>query len=326
MRYLGKSDVGRQRTVNEDMFGAKLVRNGSGTESALVAVVCDGMGGAAGGELASAIGLDVYLSELSDNVEEYLKTSLKRDAALELPRLIVRSVGKANRFLNKISRGDPGLHGMGTTLVSALLYKGVLYACNIGDSRLYHVYGDKIEQVTRDHSYVQYLIDRGRISPEEGRLSDKKNIITRALGVEAEVEADLYRVELRHPAASMPDPSEKAALAEKSFGRAAPTSAAKSAKSASAAASASAARPANTAALAKPFPAPPVPGGGEEDDEYLLLCTDGLSNSLTDREILAILRAKITLYDELEVKTNLLIQGANRRGGADNITVLLIKV
>lgn len=267
MEYYGKTDVGRQRSVNQDTFGAKLL-----AEDVLAAVVCDGMGGASGGGIASSIALDIYLTELSKNMAKYLTSKNKAEPSVELPRLILRSVNTANGFLNAISKRDASLSGMGTTLVSALIMGGVLYACNIGDSRLYHISGDGIEQITKDHSYVQYLIDTGKLSAAEARKSSKKNIITRAVGIDPQVEADLFRVEFgKH--AKKGDGAEQ-----------------------------------------------------ESENEYFLLCTDGLSNLLEDSEILSILRNKIYMYDELVVKVSMLIEAANGRGGNDNITALLIRV
>ena len=189
MEYYGKTDVGRQRSVNQDTFGAKLL-----AEDVLAAVVCDGMGGASGGGIASSIALDIYLTELSKNMAKYLCAKNKAEPSVELPRLICRSVNTANGFLNAISKRDSSLNGMGTTLVSALIFDGVLYACNIGDSRLYHIFEDGIEQITKDHSYVQYLIDSGKLSPADAKKSSKKNIITRAVGIDPQVEADVFRV------------------------------------------------------------------------------------------------------------------------------------
>ena len=190
MEYYGKTDVGRQRSVNQDTFGAKLL-----AEDVLAAVVCDGMGGASGGGIASSIALDIYLTELSKNMAKYLLAKNKAEPSVELPRLICRSVNTANGFLNAISKRDSSLNGMGTTLVSALIFGGVLYACNIGDSRLYHIWDGGIEQITKDHSYVQYLIDSGKLSPADAKKSSKKNIITRAVGIDPQVEADVFRVE-----------------------------------------------------------------------------------------------------------------------------------
>ena len=193
MKYYGKTDVGKKRSVNQDTFGVKQL-----SEDILVAVVCDGMGGASGGGIASSIASDIYLSELTKNVAKYACGNMSTEASVEMPRLLRRSVTAANSFLNALSKRDSSLSGMGTTLVSALFYEGTLYACNIGDSRMYHITANGIEQVTRDHSYVQYLVDSGKMTPEDAKKSKNKNIITRAIGIEARVEADVFRVPVKN--------------------------------------------------------------------------------------------------------------------------------
>ena len=190
MKYYGKTDVGRKRSVNQDTFSIKQL-----SDDILVAVVCDGMGGVSGGGIASSIASDIYLSELTKNVAKYACNIDRPEPSVEIPRLLRRSVTTANSFLNALSKRDTSLTGMGTTLVSALLFEGTLYACNIGDSRLYHISKDGIEQVTRDHSYVQYLVDTGKMTAADAKKSKKKNIITRAVGIDPQVEADIFRVQ-----------------------------------------------------------------------------------------------------------------------------------
>ena len=192
MKYYGKTDVGRKRSVNQDTFGVKQL-----SEEILVAVVCDGMGGASGGGIASSIASDIYLSELTKNVAKFACTPGGPAPSVEMPRLLRRSVTAANTFLNTLSKRDASLSGMGTTLVSALYYEGILYCCNIGDSRMYHIHEGGISQVTRDHSYVQFLVDSGKMTAADARKSKNKNIITRAVGIEAQVEADVFRVPLK---------------------------------------------------------------------------------------------------------------------------------
>lgn len=190
MNGYGKTDVGRKRLVNQDTFSAFEMKNGC-----FVAVVCDGMGGAAGGSIASAIAKDIFLTELEKMLDAYLLSApLDGAPGVAIPRILRQAVRACNAFTHELSLRDPGLKGMGTTLVAALVYDGVLYACNVGDSRLYSFSEKEVRQITKDHSYVQQLVDSGRITISEARSNTKKNIITKAIGVEEQVEADSFAV------------------------------------------------------------------------------------------------------------------------------------
>lgn len=192
MNGFGKTDVGRKRLVNQDTFSACKMTNGC-----FVAVVCDGMGGAAGGGIASSIAKDIFLTELEKLLDAYIASpSLEGAPGIVIPRILRKAVSACNSFTYELSVRDPGLHGMGTTLVAALVYQNVLYACNVGDSRLYCFFDEQAQQITKDHSYVQALVDSGRISSKEARTSDRKNIITKAIGVSESVEADSFAVPL----------------------------------------------------------------------------------------------------------------------------------
>ncbi len=187
MILYGKSDVGMKRKVNQDSFVILEY-----AENATLIVVCDGMGGNAGGSEASRIASETFCG----SVKNFLSTFEKKDNKIipkgeNVKKALALSLKKANDAVYTAAKSNDELAGMGTTLVAALFLDGVLYSVNVGDSRLYMVEKDKITQLTRDHSYVQYLIDLGKISPEEARSNAHKNIITRAVGTEPELEGDI---------------------------------------------------------------------------------------------------------------------------------------
>lgn len=188
MLSFGVTDVGRRRAANQDSF---IIDRRS--PSTLLAVVCDGMGGAAGGLEASSIACSVF----ADSVEADLARldERGRDVTPSLcERILRRGVDFANSAVARRAAEDPGLAGMGTTLVAALVSGERIYVANVGDSRLYSVKDGVAEQITHDHSYVQLLVDMGRITPEQAKKSPNKNIITRAVGTADEIECDVFTV------------------------------------------------------------------------------------------------------------------------------------
>ena len=189
MLSYGVTDVGRRRAANQDSF---IIDRRS--PSTLLAVVCDGMGGAAGGLEASSIACSVF----ADSVEADLARldERGRDVTPSLcKRILRRAVEFANAAVSRRAAEDPGLAGMGTTLVAALVSGERIYVANVGDSRLYSVTDGVAEQITHDHSYVQLLVDMGRITPDEARKNKNKNIITRAVGTVDELECDVFTVD-----------------------------------------------------------------------------------------------------------------------------------
>lgn len=194
MKGSGITDVGRKRLVNQDSFSGKQMKNGC-----YVAVVCDGMGGSAGGGIASSIAKDVFLSELEKMLDAYFADRMSDGLpAVILPRLLSEAVTRSNAFTYELSCRDAGLKGMGTTLVAVLLYGENAYVCNVGDSRLYAFIGRECRQITKDHSYVQELLDSGKINKRQAKEDPDKNIITRAVGVEEKVSADTYVLPLEN--------------------------------------------------------------------------------------------------------------------------------
>lgn len=189
MQYSAYTNVGRIRNQNEDCYLAENL-----TESISLFTVCDGMGGASAGETASAIACTVYHSALKSALESYLTTL---PTAKIFKRLLLDAVTQANRSVYTLSQEDSALEGMGTTLVSALIVNNTAYFVNIGDSRAYYYKDGKLHQITKDHSYVQYLIDMGMIQPDEAESHPHKNLITRSVGTSAEITPDLYAMDLR---------------------------------------------------------------------------------------------------------------------------------
>ena len=248
MLFYGKTDVGRRRAVNQDNFIIKKY-----SPDVLLAVVCDGMGGANGGNVASALAAETFAAR----VDEYEKKHKEFFGMSEedILDLLSDAATEANRAVYRRASGDISLSGLGTTLVGCIISGEHAYVVTVGDSRLYV---DEITQVTHDHSYVQYFIDQGKMTVEEAKKSRNKNLITRAVGIEKTVGADLFSHDM----------------------------------------------PTGSCAV---------------------LCSDGLSNLVDPDEISGIV-GNIRSSDDIEKACSELIDEANRRGGNDNITAVLLSV
>ncbi|WP_263358290.1 Stp1/IreP family PP2C-type Ser/Thr phosphatase [Acidicapsa ligni] len=232
------TDRGRKRASNEDAFGYS-VEHG-------IYVVCDGMGGAAAGEIASSLAVD-----------EVLRLVTERRAAESgiLPHIATEAVDAANEAIHSRAQRNLRLSGMGTTLVGFLAEERQAWILNIGDSRCYRLRGQRIQQCTQDHSLVEEQIRLGRMTRAEAARSPLRNVITRALGTQGSVTPDVIEIET--------DPG-----------------------------------------------------------DIFLLCSDGLTRELSDEKIEALLNTPATL-DEICTQ---LVQAANKAGGHDNITCLIIRV
>ncbi|MBR6918149.1 MAG: Stp1/IreP family PP2C-type Ser/Thr phosphatase [Clostridia bacterium] len=189
--YHGLSDVGKKRSNNQDVYSVKEYKCG-----AVLGVVCDGMGGASGGETASSTALKIFTDEI-DGLMTHAQKSGRHMAEKRITDALSVAVRKSNEAVFAMSREDASLAGMGTTLVASLVYFNRIYTVNIGDSRMYLIDDDKIVQVTHDHSYVQYLVDIGKMTEEEAAVSCNKNIIMRAVGTEYDLEPDIYLTEIK---------------------------------------------------------------------------------------------------------------------------------
>ncbi|MBE6562155.1 MAG: Stp1/IreP family PP2C-type Ser/Thr phosphatase [Ruminococcaceae bacterium] len=180
-----------RRSTNQDSFNVKKYRCG-----AVLGVVCDGMGGASGGQVASRLAVEKFV-ETVDSMMKHLDRSSKMPGEYEVAEVLLEGVYNANYEVYERAKEDPDLQGMGTTLVASLVIGNSIYTINVGDSRMYLADGDKIVQITHDHSYVQYLVDIGKMTAEEARNSMNKNIITRAVGTESDIEPDIYLTEIK---------------------------------------------------------------------------------------------------------------------------------
>ena len=243
IRFWGITDVGAVRAQNQDSY--YLAPAGDGLVAALV---CDGMGGARAGNVASSLAVETASEHLASLTDEALAASPGEALA--------QAASMANDAIFCKAALEPECLGMGTTMVSAVSFPdGRITVLNIGDSRAYHICEEGITKVTRDHSVVEDLVHRGEITPEEARLHPQKNLITRCLGSESEARTDLYELTL---------------------------------------------------------------GAGE----FLLLCTDGLSNVLTDQELLY----EVIHGGEPETCCQRMLDIALSRGAPDNVTAVLIEM
>ena len=184
MRVCGVTDIGCHRKDNQDSYAIRQLDEGT-----VLLVVCDGMGGAQAGSVASSVAVEVFTAA----VEEQLAQGVPDDPD-QRKQVLGGACAQANERVFQMSRENPAYDGMGTTLVAALVLPGGVYVVNVGDSRGYLLEGGAIRQVTVDHSLVQLLVDRGEITPAQARIHPQKNLITRALGVERRVEYDLSRL------------------------------------------------------------------------------------------------------------------------------------
>lgn len=183
MRVSGLTDIGLHRQENQDTFTV------AETPALLLAVVCDGMGGQRGGKTASSLAVDTYM--------EQLRAMLKEDMAPhQLRELSSFCVAQANTAVHQRALEDPDCQGMGTTLVSAIVYQGGAVISNIGDSRAYLIRAGEIRRITHDHSVVEHLVESGDITAEEARTHPNRNLITRALGPESSMPCDTYEMTL----------------------------------------------------------------------------------------------------------------------------------
>jgi protein phosphatase len=234
MKFVGATDLGQVRLGNEDSYGFDAGRR--------VAVLADGMGGLNAGEIASAAAVRAFL----EAVPERMTGPDLEQAAME-----------ANRKVFEMSRDNTALGTMGTTLVACAFAAqesgGQWLFAHIGDSRAYLLRSGELERVTRDHSVVQEMLDHGLLTETEAARAPNRHIITRAIGLEAQVTADIIELE-------------------------------------------------------------------QQPGDQILLCSDGLSDMVSEADMLAIL----TTAEAPSVAADQLIAAANRAGGNDNISVVLI--
>lgn len=182
LKSFSVTNIGRKRQMNQDYVYSSEAPVGNLPNLFLVA---DGMGGHNAGDYASRIAVETIVSVAADSVEK------------EPVRILDIAIRSANDRIRTLAGGSRELEGMGTTVVAAACVGSVLYVANVGDSRLYVVNGRDIRQITRDHSWVEEMVQRGGIGRKEARNHPDKNIITRAVGAEDTVTADFFTVQLQ---------------------------------------------------------------------------------------------------------------------------------
>lgn len=240
MQTWGITDTGLVRAENQDAYA--VWQMGEST----IAVVCDGMGGTGGGQLASRVAVETYRAALTEHVKENMSEE-------QLTQTLSYCVSIVNRAIRAEATSHPGYERMGTTLVSALVRRNSVTVLNVGDSRAYHISSGGIRQISRDHSVVESMVEQGELTPQEARRHPNRNLITRALGPEENVEADQFHEEW-------------------------------------------------------------------QAGDFLLLCSDGLVNTVTDQELLF----EVIHGGEPENCLERLMALAKQRGAPDNVTAVLV--
>ncbi len=240
MKIVAKTDTGKVRSSNQDSYAAGELPNGVAW-----AVVCDGMGGNAGGNIASSTAVKMIADQITSCYRDGMSTSSIRN-------ILTTSITNANLSIFEMSQANEELRGMGTTVVAAIVTKNTVCVAHAGDSRAYIISKDNMLQITKDHSVVQAMVETGELTPAEAKVHPRKNLITRALGVDSDIRID---------------------FCEESM----------------------------------------------DNDEVLLMCTDGLTNYVETDDIYNITRSGkyYKFADDL-------VELANKNGGGDNITVVVV--
>ena len=184
MKIAAITDIGSCRQENQDNYCAQQLAGGTAW-----GIVCDGMGGVNGGRIAARIA--------TDTMQQYFARHMKALQPGMEKTFIMRGFDITNRAVYEKSTSDPEMQGMGTTGVCAYASRGMAHVVHAGDSRAYLFHAGGLRQITRDHSMVQQLVDSGQITREQAAVHPQKNLITRAVGVDATVDGDLFEVELR---------------------------------------------------------------------------------------------------------------------------------
>ena len=243
MQCWGLTDPGCVRAQNQDVYQIEKLDG-----STMLCLVCDGMGGAKSGNVASSLAADVFVQEVRRNWKHGLS-----DESIDQ---ILQSAAKlANFTVYDQARQFEEFNGMGTTLVAALVHGKKATVIHVGDSRAYAITRDGIRQLTKDHSVVQMMLERGELTPEQARTYPGKNLITRAIGTEGIIQSDLTHLTL-------------------------------------------------------------------EKGDSLLLCSDGLSNTMDEQEILF----EVVHGVNKQYCCQRLLDIAKNRGAPDNVTSVFILV
>lgn len=186
MKIYSMTDPGRVRANNQDSFAAANL-----TFDASYAVVCDGMGGANGGNIASSIAV----KRISESFAKNFRNNMS-DASIR--NLMTSAISTANSAILSAAANNPDYKGMGTTVVCAIAVCGHVFIAHLGDSRAYLYKNKTVKQLTRDHSVIQSMIDSGKISKAEAKYHPKKNVITRAIGVYNDIDIEFDDADLEN--------------------------------------------------------------------------------------------------------------------------------
>lgn len=248
IRIARLSDVGLHREHNEDAVASDLTIG--------LLILADGMGGYKAGEIASEIAVLMVTTDIAEAMQGMSVRSRPKSLHLPVSEMLIEAVEKANSAIYQISQNLPKCQGMGTTLVAGLFANNKLVTGHIGDSRMYRLRDEALTQLTVDHSLVQEQVDAGELTEAQAKESDHKNLVTRALGIDPNVELELHVHEVL------------------------------------------------------------------VNDTYLL-CSDGLTDMVTDDEIRIML---VEAGTNIERAANNLVRFANEKGGKDNISVVIAYV
>ncbi|MBQ3566847.1 MAG: Stp1/IreP family PP2C-type Ser/Thr phosphatase [Oscillospiraceae bacterium] len=181
MKYVSATDIGLMREENQDMVR---VDDCFGN---VLAVVCDGMGGERAGQEASRIAIREFFARFNEGYSPDLDT-------IGVRQLMTASISAANSVIYTTARMDYKNFGMGTTCVAVYIDSNYIYIVNIGDSRAYYLDEKGLHQITSDHTYVNMLLQQGKIEPDEVYTHPKRNMLTKAVGVEKIIKPDFFRM------------------------------------------------------------------------------------------------------------------------------------
>lgn len=243
MQYWGITDAGCVREQNQDIFHMEALG-----KDAVLCIVCDGMGGAKSGNVASNLAAEVFVGEIR-------RTWVNDMDQAQIDQMLQAAVKLANFTVYDQGRQFEEFSGMGTTLVAAVIKNRTATIVNVGDSRAYRINADGIKKITVDHSLVEMMVLRGELTPEEARNYPGKNYITRAIGTETIAESDLFHLDM-------------------------------------------------------------------ERGDYLLLCSDGLSNTIDDQEMLF----EVVHGEDKALCCQQLLEISKNRGAPDNVTCVLVQL
>jgi len=178
MKVAAKTDAGQVRPLNEDYFTVRPLG-----ENAILAVICDGMGGAVGGNIASETAARL--------VVDAVQAAWREDSgSRSIKHMLVAALDNANTRVYDLAQADDNLAGMGTTIIAAVITPQIVHIAHVGDSRAYLFDSGRLLQLTKDHSVVQVMVDAGQITEDEAKTHPRKNLITRVLGVGEQLDVD----------------------------------------------------------------------------------------------------------------------------------------